>query len=78
MKNKSNGVDRREFLEHTGKLAAGSLALQLTSSQLQAETSSGSAKKRLAMVGTGIRGTQTWGRDLIKEQGDHVRSGRFL
>ncbi len=72
MNNKSNGVDRREFLEQTGKLAAGSLALQLTSSQLHAETSSGSVKKRLAMVGTGIRGTQTWGRDLIKEQGDHV------
>ncbi len=81
MNDRPHGVDRREFLEQTGKLAAGSLAFQLASSQLastqlHAETfndgNSGTGKKRLAMVGTGIRGTHTWGRDLIKEQGDHV------
>ncbi len=71
MNDKPLGVDRREFLEQSGKFAAGSLALHLASSQLHAKTSN-SGKKRLAMVGTGIRGTHTWGRDLLKEQGDYV------
>jgi len=71
MSDNSTIVGRRDFLGQTGRFATGALALQLTGSQLHANTLSG-AKRKLAMVGTGIRGTHTWGRELVQNYSDYV------
>jgi predicted dehydrogenase len=71
MDNKDPSIRRRDFLQQTGKLAAGVMALQLTTPSVQASSALG-GKKKLAMVGTGMRGTQNWGRDLLSGYGDYV------
>jgi predicted dehydrogenase len=53
-------MHRRTFVKNTGAIAAGTLI----SPQIFA---SGFAKKRVAMVGTGDRGTGMWGVPIIKE-----------
>lgn len=58
------GWSRRRFLEGGG-VVAGTLALGVTPSRAQ-------AKRRLALVGTGIRGVNLWGRTLLSEYGDVV------
>ncbi|NND06420.1 MAG: Gfo/Idh/MocA family oxidoreductase [Saprospiraceae bacterium] len=70
MKKKRNPLGRRKFLERSAVLATAPLAL----SWQDAATPSGSAagKKRLAMVGTGSRGTGMWGRSLVEDYGDQV------
>jgi predicted dehydrogenase len=59
-------LDRRAFLGHSGKLALGALALGA------AGRAAAASKLRLAMVGTGSRGTETWGRSLMRTHGDYV------
>ncbi|WP_207427992.1 Gfo/Idh/MocA family protein [Pedobacter sp. SYSU D00535] len=55
-------MHRRKFLQQTGTVMAGALL----SDSLFASTLS-LKKKRVAMVGTGHRGTGMWGTDVIKE-----------
>jgi len=58
-------MHRRTFVKNTGTIAAGTLITpQLFASSF--------AKKRIAMVGTGDRGTGMWGVPVIKEFGDLV------
>src|SRR5215213_2328881 len=58
-------MNRRTFVKNTGTIAAGSLiAPHLFASDL--------AKKKIAMVGTGDRGTSMWGRPVIEEFRDQV------
>ncbi|HEY0680247.1 MAG TPA: Gfo/Idh/MocA family oxidoreductase [Chitinophagaceae bacterium] len=56
-------MHRRNFLHHSGSLIAGSLIAD----SIFANPPSSSAKKRIAMVGTGVRGLNMWGRDVLKE-----------
>lgn len=49
-------ITRREFLDQTARAGAG-----LTAAGILAEAKTPSAKKRLALVGTGSRGTSMWG-----------------
>lgn len=59
-------IDRREFIQQ-GTLAAGSLLVQPI-----VTTKTPVVKKRLAMVGTGDRGTSNWGTPILQNYGDSV------
>src|SRR5918992_2042055 len=64
-------ISRRVFLETTGRLAVGAAAA--SASDLHGRLQLGaSAKKRLAIVGTGIRATRAWGQELLREQSANV------
>ena len=55
---------RREFIAGTGAVAAASL--------LPRPGSASPSRRRVALVGTGIRGTTMWGADLVKDYSDVV------
>ena len=59
-------MHRRKFLQHTGIVAAGTL---LANDILAAPADN---KTRVAMVGTGGRGTSMWGTAIIREHGDRI------
>lgn len=63
-------MHRRNFLQQSGSLIAGSLIAEsvLANENLTAPF----AKKRIAMVGTGVRGIGMWGKPVIQEFADHV------
>jgi predicted dehydrogenase len=67
MNNHQETVNRREFLQKSSLATAGVLA----SSSLFANAST-TAKRKVAMVGTGHRGTSMWGVPVVKEFGDVV------
>lgn len=62
-------LGRRDFLGHSGKLAIGALALNMGGT---AATAGPSGRTKIAMVGTGSRGTGTWGKSLVASHGDYV------
>ncbi len=64
-------MDRRNFLANTG-IAAGSLLFNPLKSTGAAAKPANSAKKKLALVGTGIRGVNMFGRDLINDYGEYI------
>ena len=60
-------MHRRKFIQHTGAVVAGTLLSDnLLASALKI------SRKKIAMVGTGHRGTGMWGADIIKEYSDTV------
>ena len=62
-------MKRREFIAKTGSAAAAAVF----AAPLESQTGTGAAKKmRLAMVGTGSRGTGMWGRSVVSEYGELV------
>jgi len=65
-----NSLTRREFVVSTAKAAAGAVLLN----QMPDISVSKPAvpKRRLAMVGTGHRGTGMWGTSVLKDYGDIV------
>jgi predicted dehydrogenase len=63
MTNGAGSCTRREFLTITGA-AAVTVAL--------ASCADGKPRARVAMVGTGIRGTRMWGRAIVQDYGDVV------
>lgn len=65
-----NSISRREFVFSTAKAAAGALILNQAPGILSSRTFS--SKKRLAMVGTGHRGSGMWGTSVVKAYGDIV------
>ncbi|MDF2187743.1 Gfo/Idh/MocA family oxidoreductase [Paraflavitalea sp. CAU 1676] len=63
-------MHRRNFLQQSGSLIAGSL---IADSVLASDTATTPfAKKRIAMVGTGVRGIGMWGKPVISEFKDQV------
>lgn len=64
-------INRRKFIERTGTAVAGTI---MTSPMVSAATKSTgiAARKRLALVGTGIRGSTFWGKRVVDEYGDYV------
>ncbi len=70
MTKKKKVLGRRNFLEKSATLAATPLVLPWIDTSYI--TKSTSPKKRIAMVGTGIRGTEMWGRSLVKEYAEHL------
>jgi predicted dehydrogenase len=73
MNAKQQTLLRRDFLGTGGKLALSALALNAPG----ATANAASGKVRLAMVGTGSRGTGTWGRRLLATHGDYVEMVGF-
>ncbi len=67
MEDQINKVNRRKFLKTAGVATAGTLLINPLSS-----LKAGSKKKRLAMVGTGVRGISMWGKHVIKDYNDKV------
>lgn len=63
-------TNRRQFLATTGTAVAGSLMAKPIISF--ANPLRPKAKKKLAMVGTGVRGTSMWGKSVVEEYGDMV------
>ncbi|ASB49715.1 Gfo/Idh/MocA family oxidoreductase [Alkalitalea saponilacus] len=62
-------MDRRKFLASTG-LAAGSLLMNPVNSVAARRTPG--KKRKMALVGTGIRGVNMFGRDLLRQYGEYV------
>ena len=60
-------MHRRKFIHHTGA----AVAATLLSDSLLANTLA-LPKKKIAMVGTGHRGTSMWGIDVIKDYGNEI------
>lgn len=71
-------LSRRAFLQRGSSLAAGAtLADSLAraapaAASPGASTGTGSARRRAVLVGTGNRGTATWGRDLVRGYSEQV------
>jgi predicted dehydrogenase len=59
-------MDRRTFIQHTGTVAAGTI---IAPNMLHAASIT---RKKVAMVGTGHRGTSMWGSPVVKEFGDMI------
>lgn len=62
-------MNRRHFLAATGTAVAGAV---LAAQKVQKVPVYTGPKKKLALVGTGMRGTNMWGRDVMKAYGDRV------
>ena len=75
MKNK---ISRRNFLAASGALAGGALINPVETLQAAPEssmfssTSNKAEKMRVALVGTGVRGVNMWGRDLVKRYSEQL------
>ena len=66
-------ISRRKFLATSGVALAGSTLLNpLPGVQAAIRSASPAAKLKLAMVGTGARGTSMWGRDLMQRYPDRI------
>jgi predicted dehydrogenase len=61
-------MTRREFMDHAAKAGAGVTAIAAGA----ANGVSAAAKKRLALVGTGVRGTTMWGSGVSRPYGELV------
>ena len=68
--NSDNSITRREFVASSTKIAAGALLLNQIPSIVTSKTRA--PKLRLAMVGTGHRGTGMWGTSVLKSYSDIV------
>jgi len=64
-------INRREFIEKGTKLTLGISALGLISNNSFAAREPGK-KLNIALVGTGSRGTRTWGKDLMIQYPDQL------
>ena len=60
-------MHRRNFIQQSGTLIAGTLIADSVLGQV-----AGPAKKRVALVGTGVRGLGMWGKPVVREFKDHV------
>jgi len=67
---KLTNLNRRDFLGNAAKIAAATSILPLYSFAENKPVPS--AKTRLAMVGTGNRGTYTWGKSVLESYGERV------
>lgn len=62
-----NNINRREFISKSGLVAGGIMASPLLS---QGQHIAKNKKLRLALVGTGIRGTSFWGKTVVQNYAD--------
>ena len=72
--NTKKSISRRRFIATSGAMIAGNTLINpLQEAQATVATSARpSAKIRIAMVGTGARGTSMWGRDLMRRYPDRI------
>lgn len=64
-------INRRKFIETSGTAVAGTL---MASPVVSAASSApqASSRKRLALVGTGIRGSSFWGKRVVDQYSDYI------
>src|SRR3989304_4616964 len=72
MDRREKNISRREFIRHSTVSAAALGAVALAGSYSALAAQQKTRKVSLALVGTGIRGSTTWGTELLKEVGDYV------
>jgi len=65
MEEKHKLFTRREFLNTTAQVTAATMAFPFIGTAK-------SSRQRVAVVGTGIRGSAMWGKDLLADVGDRV------
>ena len=65
-----NKMTRRKFVATSGVAVAGTMLTSSSTGFLLNQP--GSTKKKVALVGTGIRGTSLWGKYLQKNYGDYI------
>jgi len=70
MKSANNALTRRKFIATTGAAVAGAMITRPGTSMII--PGKPLAKKRLALVGTGIRGTTFWGRRVLENYSDLI------
>ncbi|MFC2156309.1 Gfo/Idh/MocA family protein [Acidobacteriota bacterium] len=71
MSSDKKGIPRREFLASSAGVAAGIAGLSILGSTPSMAQTQGK-KRRMALVGTGIRGSSLWGRTLIRDFSDII------
>src|SRR5262245_35483049 len=64
-----NDMTRRDFLDHATKAGIGGTAVAAGGS---GGVANAAARKRIALVGTGIRGTTMWGSSVARTYGEMV------
>ncbi|MFC2125048.1 Gfo/Idh/MocA family protein [Bacteroidota bacterium] len=64
-------LKRRDFIGKTGTVLAGSMVVNPVASMMS-KAATLAKKKKLALVGTGIRGSTFWGKRIIDQYGDLV------
>jgi predicted dehydrogenase len=62
----AHAIDRRTFLATSGA------AIAVAAAGVMAQAPAPSARRRLVLVGTGSRGSGTWGQDLVRHYADRV------
>lgn len=69
-----NKISRRHFLATTGAITGAALLDPIAkATEATVNTHAPAAKKlRIALIGTGGRGTSMWGRDLVKNYSDYM------
>jgi len=72
MNEKNNSITRREFVTTTAKTIAATTAVSMLGAENIVGVPNPQKKKRVALVGTGIRGCTMWGRSLLRDVGDSV------
>jgi predicted dehydrogenase len=65
-----NSITRREFVTSASKAVAGAVLINQIPNSLSAFSAGN--KRRLAMVGTGHRGSGMWGTSVVKDYGEYV------
>ncbi|MBN2410229.1 gfo/Idh/MocA family oxidoreductase, partial [candidate division KSB1 bacterium] len=71
MENNKN-IARREFLGKGTKMAAATAAALATLTNVAPSKAANGGKLKFALVGTGSRGSGTWGKNLIHPLKDYV------
>ncbi len=66
----NNNVSRRKFIATTGAALAGTVLATPAISSITSVVAG--KKKRIAMVGTGHRGSGIWGKDVIDDYPDYI------
>jgi predicted dehydrogenase len=72
MREDKYSVSRRDFIKTGSGAIAASMLAKPSSLNAASSTRRNSAKMRYAIVGTGIRGTDMWGRSVARDYSDYV------
>lgn len=67
-----NALGRRDFLQKTGAALAGSMLAPTLGGIMANPNPSNPAKKKVGMVGTGIRGVSMWGKEVVNSYSNEV------
>lgn len=65
-------MDRRQFLDRATKVAAGAATLSIVGTAANPVMASDGKKQNIAIVGTGKRGSYTWGARLIRPLNEYL------